>query len=378
MDIEALAVSAVDQVIGRTGKLESFIEKKDRKPFWDGEVFVYTKPGTTHKVEDYLEKVPVQVKGTTDAFSGEMYHYPVKIAHLWAYLTDWPTVFFVVCLGPDSAGEKIYYRTFRQADIRIVLDTIKAGQEEKSFTFIPFPTNTSEVEQLFLDLAHGRRERHAALASNAGAVPASYFPPLASNDIFLYNFGGVGFFGREKEIELLDGFLNAPGTFRWWGVIGPGGAGKSRLGYEWGKQVSEKGWTVRFLKAGDYKKLDTLTEQNPGPLLLIADYARQHAAELGKWMETLCDTERDDPLRLLLLERDEGVDAAGETPWEKELYLAGNEVHLRRARHEHLLQLPTLEDTPLRELIAAFAAELRKRDASLPGLTEAKAGRRSY
>lgn len=92
-----------------------------------------------------------------------------------------------------------------------------------------------------------------------------------------------------------------------------------------------------------------------------------------QWMETLCDAEREQSLRLLL-ERDEDLDAAGEAKWEQELYLAGNEVRLRRARYEKLLQLPRLEDKPLRDLILAFAAALQKRDENLPSLTEQQAG----
>ena len=351
MNMEVQAVSAVMRAISRTGRLVPFLNVNDKESIWDGYIAVYKSSKQPHTKDGLMARVNVQIKGQQGKTNESEIRYPVELADLRVFSIDNPTVVFVVRMD-EAVNETIYYRTFTKEEaVKIVRE--KGTQKTVSLPFLRLHTRAEEIEQIFFGLILGRFKSYV---------------PLLQSDLYF-----EGFYGREKELEQLDAFLGAPGGFRWWGVIGPGGAGKSRLGYEWGKQTSKHGWTVRFLKAVDYKNLDTLTEQNHGPLLLIADYARQHTAELGKWMEALCDTERDDPLRLLLLERDEGVDTAGEPPWEKELYLAGNELHLRLARHERLLQLPALEDTPLRELIAAFAAELRKRDASLPELPEEEA-----
>ncbi len=369
MDTETLAVGAVMRAISRTGRLVPFFNTNDKEPIWDGYVGVYATAKTPHSKNDLLLRVPVQIKGQKGATDEDRISYPVELADLRQYPKENPTVFFVVRMEDDEENDRetIYYHLFTKGHAEDIVRK-KGGQDTASQSFQRFPTAIEEKEKLFLDLVESR----AATYPEESATSV----PLSDTDVFLYNAGIVGFFGRERECETLNAFLSAEprsalsADFLWWGVIGPGGAGKNRLAYEWAKWVEEQGWTVRFLKSGDYKRLDALAAEHPEPLLLIADYARQHAAELGAWMETLCDAERESPLRLLLLERDEGVDEIGETQWEKELYSAGNEVHLRRARYDRLLQLPALEDTPLKELIAAFAAALRERDAGLPELTE--------
>lgn len=363
MNIETLAVTTVGKELSLTNRLVPFFNTNDKEPGWDGYVAVYKTANEAHRLEDLLLRIPVQIKGIKGKTGEARISYSVKRTHLEQYTKGNPTVFFVVRMD-KAKRQTIYYCSFTKNNLTPILQK-KKGNKTISIQLKRFPTEEWEMEKLFLDLAGGE-----ALAITV-YTPAQV--PLSDTDIFLYNAQVVGFFGRDDEIKKLNAFLTAPGGFRWWGVTAPGGAGKSRLGYEWGNKFCEGDWTVQFLKAGDYQKLDTLTEQNQGPLLLIADYARQHAAELGKWMETLCDAERDESLRLLLLDRDEGLDAVGETPWEKALYLAGNEVHLRRARYDRLLRLPKLDDGPLLKLIVGFAAALRARDARLPELTEEKA-----
>ena len=360
MNTETLAVSAVMRAISRTKHLIPFFNANEKEPIWDGYVGVYS--SATYTVNSLCRRVNVQIKGQSGATDKETISYPVRLVDLEHYQNDNPTAFFVVRM--DDKNEAVYYALFACNMSKIFVQS-HSGQETVSVKLEKLPAESEAVERLFFDLIGG-----------VAAAPeiVTWNQPLSDTEVFLYNADVVGFYGRDRELERLSTFLTSPGMFRWWGVTAPGGAGKSRLGYEWGNRVRDRGWTVILLKAENYKNLSKVTNKHLEPLLLIADYARQHTKTLGEWMETLCDTEREHPVRLLLLERDEGIDASGETPWEKELYLAGNEVLLRRARHEKLLRLPSMENEALRKVILSFSSALQKRDDTLPALTETQAG----
>ena len=49
------------------------------------------------------------------------------------------------------------------------------------------------------------------------------------NDVLLATSRGIGFVGRENELNQLQKFLDDPAPFAWWAVSAPGGAGKTRL-----------------------------------------------------------------------------------------------------------------------------------------------------
>ena len=359
MDIEQLATSKVIELISRTGRLTADVNAMDKKPIWDGFVHVYDAPADRHKKRDYRASLPVQVKGTTRALvrDGDRVQYELETDDLNAYLTNRPTVFFVVAMDETGAHRTVYHRVFRQEDVNDILSTLKAGQMTKTLSFSPLPTEPDELERLFL-----------ALADAPCAVRPAPAVSVSVGDPFLYDAGTVPFLGRDAELDALDGFLHAAGGLRWWGVAAAGGAGKTRLAYEWGLQSQARGWSVRWLRGRDYDAPDQWSDP-AAPTLLIADYAWQHAEALGKWMDELCRSEPYHPVRVLLLERDEGEEN-GEYPWEKRLYRAGGEARLRRARHSRMLRLDALDDDPLRDLMKSFAASLRAREPELPALPD--------
>ena len=55
------------------------------------------------------------------------------------------------------------------------------------------------------------------------------------------------FVGREKELVELNNFCSADKEVLWWSLVGKGGIGKSRLVYQWLKQLSNN-WFGFFAK----------------------------------------------------------------------------------------------------------------------------------
>ncbi len=129
---------------------------------------------------------------------------------------------------------------------------------------------------------------------------------------------------------------------------GPGGSGKSRLAYEFKKQLPN-GWMSRYLGSDDYDDLSVLADKLTKKTLLIADYVQEHSKELGKFMARLNRNPRNLPLRVLLIER-EANDESGVSSWVTQLY---SEVHdesgLKNACYKEFLNLQPLFDDKLKE-----------------------------
>ena len=187
---------------------------------------------------------------------------------------------------------------------------------------------------------------------------------------FSYDADIVPFVGRDQEQKELKGFLgDSKVPFRWWAITGPGGAGKSRLAFEFKKQICSE-WDVHYLVAEEYGKLFELSDRLTRKTLIIADYVQEHSQELGMWMEGLNERAHSFPLRVLLVEREgrkeaESANEKGQlyrdTAWEKQLYdRVRHEQKLRKVCFkESFLNLLPLSDLHLKEIIQNYASALK-------------------
>jgi ankyrin repeat protein len=114
--------------------------------------------------------------------------------------------------------------------------------------------------------------------ANAGAIknPSSNIVPVTGETKWLdpYNFDEIRLVGREKEIDLLNKFIESEGQFKIWAIAGPSGAGKTRLASQWAYESSFlKGWDCRVLHKEDRIESEKWSNWAPDkPTLLIIDY----------------------------------------------------------------------------------------------------------
>ena len=177
-----------------------------------------------------------------------------------------------------------------------------------------------------------------------------------ARNLFEFNSGSVGFFGRENEMERLRAFVSGYDPFRWYAIAAPGGAGKTRLAYELQNELEKSGWTCLEIKGKNiWERLGELDGLYPGKTLFVADYVAPHTGELGAWMKKLSQPEykRDHPLRLLLLERDTR-DENGRVAWFESLLFA-NRADIPLCGQESPEALKPLGDGFLLKLIRGFS-----------------------
>ena len=202
---------------------------------------------------------------------------------------------------------------------------------------------------------------YQTLSTHVGALSN-----LSPSSRFHYKSGAVSFHGRREELEQLREFCGQEHVaFRWWAVTGAGGAGKSRLVYEFGREMESSGWNVLWLNSAHMDHLESL--HIPMKTLVVVDYAQAYLGPLGHWMEQLAQRPRLVPVRMLLLERDgESLD---ESSWG--IGLKAQVYRIKSIREscwkEPFLQISPLQEEELLCIMTDFAATVGKR------LPEAKA-----
>mgnify|MGYP001792118170 CR=1 FL=1 len=115
--------------------------------------------------------------------------------------------------------------------------------------------------------------------------------------------------GRDSEIQKLSQFLFSEVNFSWWGVIGRGGSGKSRLLLELGQLLSDE-WQWGWLDDNTVSTFDFKSWRPNKHTFLIADYVIGQEQEISLLMYALFELEQKEHLqhvvRLLLVEREPG------------------------------------------------------------------------
>lgn len=149
MDIEKIAIAAVDAALSKTDLLRPSINKDDTKPCWDGEVYIYTDPSAK---KDGVKRVPVQVKGKlVKACSETTIKYKVDRSDLSAYLNHGGCMYFVVYIDATTReASQIFYSALLPMRIQSILDT-SSSKKKVSVSFFQLPNDISEITGLFSD-----------------------------------------------------------------------------------------------------------------------------------------------------------------------------------------------------------------------------------
>lgn len=104
-----------------------------------------------------------------------------------------------------------------------------------------------------------------------------------SNETWLspLNLSSIPFVGRSTEQEELNNFVLCNDVFKMWALIGPSGAGKTRLATHW-MSTSDvlQGWHIGYLKDRDATSWDCWIPDRP--TLIVIDYIHDFAEVIAK------------------------------------------------------------------------------------------------
>ena len=193
-----------------------------------------------------------------------------------------------------------HYAILECEDVRDAAARARQLRDQWGIQALFYPKGRHEAVRVILEklLEDHNPTAYQALPTHVGALSNQ-----SPSSRFHYKSGAVSFHGRRKELEQLRAFCGQEHVaFRWWAVTGAGGAGKSRLVYEFGREMEHAKWNVLWLNSTHMDHLDALPI--PTKTLVVVDYAQAYLGHLGCWIEKLDKRDHLVPVRLLLLERD--------------------------------------------------------------------------
>ena len=114
--IERAAARAVEEYIDLLPQLEPKINSNDKTPIWDGDIYIYDEE--RQGVKNFLARVPVQVKGTTNSDDN---FYRIDREYIKAYHRDSGCVFFMVQEDKTYQPIRILYAMLSSNDVNTML-----------------------------------------------------------------------------------------------------------------------------------------------------------------------------------------------------------------------------------------------------------------
>ena len=179
-------------------------------------------------------------------------------------------------------------------------------------------------------------------------------------DRFVYDSELFPFVGRNDELNSLRKFCENRDNL-WWVITGAGGSGKSRLAYEFSKELKDRQWHICNLKHSDYDDLKKISDSCTCNTLFIADYVQGHIKEIAEWLEKLIEERRSFVIKVLLIERDSN-DFDNDISWNKLLKLhMSNSRKLRNSCYqENFLELEPLSDQNLKGIMYNYVEKYSK------------------
>ncbi len=189
----------------------------------------------------------------------------------------------------------------------------------------------------------------------------------SEDSIYVYDSCPIKLFGREKELELLNLFLNDNRCLLWWAITGLPGSGKSRLAYDFMTELNnDNNWIARFVPYSEFDRdcdkynFSTINKN----FLFIVDYMYAYEEQIAQWIERLSNQfPAKYKLRILVIEREYSNNIKLD-PWEQFFmngFVSPNCYYGMKFKENNLnLNSYLLSENECKEIIKSFCETKRR------------------
>lgn len=187
--IETLGVSHLSTFIDKHELLQSYFDRNDKTPVWDGEIHVLKSP--SEKKDEILGKVPVQIK-TTRQKKDVLKSFSLDTRDLELYKSNGGVVLFVVWLNEDNGLRDIYYKSLPPLSIKNLLRKSKLKNKstnKKKLSIEIFKLDDKKIYPMLVDFINNSQKQYSFI--NAEGISVEDI----SDDKTLKFY----FYGQEKE-----------------------------------------------------------------------------------------------------------------------------------------------------------------------------------
>lgn len=179
---------------------------------------------------------------------------------------------------------------------------------------------------------------------------------------FHYSNVDVDFYDRIHYLDMLKTFcgydvdmklLTYSPEFLWWIITGKGGVGKSRLAFEFSKEMENIGWTVCYPYNNQKETLYRCSENLPNNTLFILDYTESDYSDIGEWLVSFSTNKyKNVKVRVLLIQR-----FLGKIEWllSNQSLSERNVIRSFAYQNGESLEIDTISDESIKQLMFKFA-----------------------
>ena len=204
--IETLGVSHLSTFIDKHELLQSYFDRNDKTPVWDGEIHVLKSP--SEKKDEILGKVPVQIK-TTRQKKDVLKSFSLDTRDLELYKSNGGVVLFVVCLNEDNGLRDIYYKSLPPLSIKNLLKKSKLKNKstnKKKLSIEIFKLDEKKMYPMLVDFINNSQKQYSFI--NVEGISVEDIPDDKTLKFYFYGQEKEEIFNYQEEHDLFIYYLD--------------------------------------------------------------------------------------------------------------------------------------------------------------------------
>ena len=204
--IETLGVSHLSTFIDKHELLQSYFDRNDKTPVWDGEIHVLKSP--SEKKDEILGKVPVQIK-TTRQKKDVLKSFSLDTRDLELYKSNGGVVLFVVWLNEDNGLIDIYYKSLPPLSIKNLLKKSKLKNKstnKKKLSIEIFKLDEKKMYPMLVDFIKNSQKQYSFI--NVEGISVEDIPDDKTLKFYFYGQEKEEIFNYQEEHDLFIYYLD--------------------------------------------------------------------------------------------------------------------------------------------------------------------------
>lgn len=204
--IETLGVSHLSTFIDKHELLQSYFDRNDKTPVWDGEIHVLKSP--SEKKDEILGKVPVQIK-TTRQKKDVLKSFSLDTRDLELYKSNGGVVLFVVWLNEDKGLIDIYYKSLPPLSIKNLLKKSKLKNKstnKKKLSIEIFKLDEKKMYPMLVDFIKNSQKQYSFI--NVEGISVEDIPDDKTLKFYFYGQEKEEIFNYQEEHDLFIYYLD--------------------------------------------------------------------------------------------------------------------------------------------------------------------------
>lgn len=204
--IETLGVSHLSTFIDKHELLQSYFDRNDKTPVWDGEIHVLKSP--SEKKDEILGKVPVQIK-TTRQKKDVLKSFSLDARDLELYKPNGGVVLFVVWLNEDNGLRDIYYKSLPPLSIKNLLKKSKLKNKstnKKKLSIEIFKLDEKKMYPMLVDFINNSQKQYSFI--NVEGISVEDIPDDKTLKFYFYGQEKEEIFNYQEEHDLFIYYLD--------------------------------------------------------------------------------------------------------------------------------------------------------------------------